>query len=146
MKCYEGDKDTERMPTDPNKHDLLGFPGVEAEHPKIYIRKLWLAAENDRVPYPKFYDTSVRKLAEHTNKVVNELVKDDDRRYKELCGGAFLEADAVRILQDKDDGYGYGWLVWGEDSGAEIRLKSVREEPAPRWGVMTDSGKYKENN
>jgi hypothetical protein len=49
MKYYKHNLD--RMPIEPGKHDLLGLPGVEAEDPKWYIRRLWLVAEDDRVPY-----------------------------------------------------------------------------------------------
>ncbi|KAF1828136.1 hypothetical protein BDW02DRAFT_652237 [Decorospora gaudefroyi] len=71
MKYYADDQSTNRMPTEPDKHDLLGFPGVEVEDPKWYIRRLWLVADNDRKPFPKFLDKEVVELAKHVNKVVN---------------------------------------------------------------------------
>jgi hypothetical protein len=126
----------ERMPTVPDKHDLLGFPGVEAEHPKCYIRMLWLVAEDDRIAFPKFLDKDVCELAKRVNKVVNTVVQDEDKRHEELSGDAFLEEDAVRILETE----GFGWRIWGEESGAETRLNSNLSGPRPRWGIDTDSG------
>jgi hypothetical protein len=124
------------MPTEPDKHDLLGFPGVEAEHPKSYIRRLWLVAEDDRKPFPKFLDPRVQELATQVNIVVNKFVKDEHTRHEELCGDAFLEKDALRILNYP----GFGPRIWGEGSGAETRLKSNLPGSRPRWGVDTDSG------
>ena len=54
----------ENLSADPNGHDLFGLPGVEAEQPKIYFRRLWLPAENDRTTYPKIYDTNIIKMAQ----------------------------------------------------------------------------------
>lgn len=132
---------TDIMATEPDKHDLLGFPGVEAEHPKWYIRRLWLVAEDDRVRFPKFLDQDVLELAGHVNKVVNTFVQDEDKRHEELCGDAFLEKDATRILND----LGFGRSIWGEGYGAETRLMSNLEGSRPRWGVDTDSG-YENND
>jgi hypothetical protein len=129
------------MPTEPEKHYLLGFPGVEAEHPKLYIRRLWLVADNDRKAFPKFLDKDVEELAKQVNKVVNTFVRNEDKRHEELCGGAFLEKDASRILND----LGFGSRIWGEGSGAEIRLQSNLPGSRPRWGVKTDSG-YESND
>ncbi|KAH8621599.1 hypothetical protein IG631_23686 [Alternaria alternata] len=141
IKHYEHDQSTDKMPTEPDKHDLLGFTGVKAEDPKWYIRRLWLVAENDRKPFPKFLDTDVQELAMQVNKVVTKFAKHEDMRYEELCGGAFLKKDASHILDD----LGFGSRVWGEDFGAEIRLKSNLPGSHPRWGVETDSG-YKSND
>lgn len=140
-KYYEHNQTTDKMPTEPDKHDLLGFPGVEAEHPRWYIRRLWLVAENDRNTFPRFLDKDVQELAKHVNKVVNGFTKHEDRRYEELSGGAFLEKDASRILND----LGFGSRIWGEGSGAEMRLKSKLPGSSPRWGVKTDSG-YERND
>ena len=132
----------EKMPDEPHKHDLLGFPSVKAEDSKVYIRKLWLVAENDRIQKPKFLDPGVVELADCVNKVVNTFVKDEDKRHKELCGGAFLEKDAVHILHS----LGFGLRIWGEGSGADTRLGSdYYPRPPPRWGVDTDSG-YEKND
>jgi hypothetical protein len=136
------DQNTDIMPTEPGMHGLLGFPDVEAKHHKWYIRELWLVAEDDRKPYPKFLDRNVLELADHVNKVVNTFVQNEDKRDEELCGGAFLEKDAVRILNDK----GFGQRIWGEGSRAETRLKSsYLLGPPPRWGVDTGSG-YQRND
>jgi hypothetical protein len=141
MKKNAHNQSADTMPTEPDKHDLLGFPGVEAEDPKWYIRRLWLVAENDRKPFPKFLDKEVVQLAQHVNKVVNTFVQHEDKRDEELRGGAFLEKDALHIL-----GYlGFGWRIWGESSGAETRLKSNELGPRPRWGIDTDSG-YENND
>jgi hypothetical protein len=70
------------------------------------------------------------------NKVVNTFVKDEDKRHEELCGGAFLEKDAFRILNHLR----FGRRIWGEGSGAEARLKSNLPGSRPRWGVDTGSG------
>lgn len=129
------------MPTEPDRHNLLGFRDIEAEDPKWYIRRLWLVADNDRKPFPKFLDKDVQELAKHVNKVVNMFAKHEDKRYEELRGGAFLQKDASHILDD----LGFGSRVWGEDSGAEIRLQSNLSGPRPRWGVRTDSG-YESND
>jgi len=91
MKSHNHNRNTDSMPTDPDKHDLLGFPGVEAEHPKSYIRRLWLVTEDDRKAFPKFLDPIVQQLATQVNMVVNTFVKDEHKRHEELCGGAFLE-------------------------------------------------------
>jgi hypothetical protein len=140
-KHYKHDQSTDKMPTEPDKRDLLGFKDVEAEHPKWYIRRLWLVAENDRKPFPMFLDPQAQELATQVNRVVNTLVKHEDKRYDELCGGAFLEKDAAHILDD----LGFGSRIWGEGSGAEIRLGSNLPGSRPRWGVHTDSG-YKSND
>jgi hypothetical protein len=124
------------MPTEPGKHDLFGFPGVEAEHPKQYIRRLWLVATNDRIAFPKFLDQTVCELAERVNKVVNTFVEDKDKRDEELRGGAFLQEDAVRILENER----FGARIWGEGSGAENRLQSNQSGQRPHWGVQRDSG------
>jgi hypothetical protein len=129
------------MPTEPDKHDLLGFPGVEAEDPKWYIRRLWLVADNDRKSFPKFLDKEVDELAKHVNKVVNTFVQHEDKRDEELQGDAFLKKDASNIL----DFLGFGQRIWGEGSGAETRLMSNEPGPRPRWGVDTDSG-YEKND
>jgi hypothetical protein len=141
MKYYAYNQSTDRMPTEPDKHDLLGFPGVEAEDAKWYIRRLWLVADNDRKLFPKFLDKEVAELAKHVNKVVNMFVQHEDKRDEELRCGAFLEKDALHIL-----GYlGFGRRIWGEGSGAETRLKSNLPGSRPRWGVDTDSG-YEDND
>jgi hypothetical protein len=122
------------MPTEPDKHDLLGFPGVEAEHPKRYIRRLWLVAENDRMPFPKFLDPLVQKLGKCVNKVVNTFVQHEDKLHEELNGDDFLKEDALRILKVE----GFGSLIWGEDS--KVELASTLPGPRPRWGVLAKSG------
>jgi hypothetical protein len=68
--------------------------------------------------------------------VVNTFVKDEHTRHEELCGGAFLEKDALRILNYS----GFGWRMWGEGSGAETRLGSNLSGSRPRWGRDTYSG------
>ncbi|OWY42294.1 stomatin family protein [Alternaria alternata] len=141
IKHYEHDQSTYEMPNEPEKRDLLGFTDVEAEHPKWYIRRLWLVAENDRKPFPVFLNPQVQELATQVNKVVNRFVKDEDMRHEELCGGAFLKKDAVHIL----DELGFGSRIWGDGSGAEIRLGSNLPGLRPRWGVYTDSG-YQSND
>lgn len=132
----------ENLSADPNEHDLLGFPGVKAEHPKIYLRRLWLPAENDRTTYPRFYDTTIIDMAKLASRVVNNLANDAARRNEELQGGAFLECEANRILEVK----GYGRRIWGEDCGASTRLKSNLGGAYPRWGALTASGGYVEND
>jgi hypothetical protein len=91
IKYYAYDQSADRMPTEPGKHYLLGFLGVEAGDPKWYFQRLWLVAENDRKPFPKFLDNEVVGLAQHVNKVVNTFAQDEDKRDEELRGGAFLE-------------------------------------------------------
>jgi hypothetical protein len=100
------------------------------------IRRLWLVAEDDRKAFHKFLDIHVQELATQVNKVVNTFVKDEDKRHAELCGRAFLEKDALHILNYLD----FGRRIWGEGSGAETRLKSNLPGSRPRWGVDTDSG------
>ena len=141
MKYYAQKQIAENMPAEPDKHDLLGFPNIEAEHPKWYIRKLWLVAENDRVEYPKSLDSNVLGLEKEAKKVIKKYVKNEHERYKELCGGAFLKKEAVHILKKLR----FGQRIWGEDSGVETRLKSNLPGERPRWGVHTDSG-YKSND
>ncbi|KAI5368421.1 hypothetical protein J4E82_010785 [Alternaria postmessia] len=140
-KQHRNGPSTNKMPTEPEKRGLLGFTDVEAEHPKWYIRRLWLVAENDRKPFPMFLDPQVQELATQVNRVVNTFVKDEDMRHEELCGGAFLEKDAAHILNE----LGFGQRIWGDGSGAEIRLGSNLSGPRPRWGVRADSG-YKSND
>ncbi|KAF2022575.1 hypothetical protein EK21DRAFT_95599 [Setomelanomma holmii] len=109
----------------------------QAEHPKWYIRRLWLVAEDDRVRFPKFLNKDLLELAGHVNKVVNTFVRDEDKRHEELCGDAFLEKDASRIMSD----LGFGRGILGEGSGAEARLKSdCYSGHPPRWGIDTDPG------
>lgn len=60
-KSYARNQSAKNMPAEPDKHNLLGFSDVEAEHPKSYIRMLWLVAENDRVEYPKFLDLKKKR-------------------------------------------------------------------------------------
>jgi hypothetical protein len=130
-----------RMPTEPDKHYLLGFPGVEAEKPKCYIRKLWLVADNDRIEFPRFLDPIVGDLATYVNGVVDTFAQDENERYAELCGGAFLENDALHILNHLR----FGQRIWGEGPGAEIRLQSNLPGSRPRWGIDTGSG-YENND
>ena len=132
----------ENLSADPNEHDLLGFPGIKAEHPKIYLRRLWLPAENDRTIYPRFHDTTIGEMAQLASRVINSLAKDAARRNKELQGGAFLESEAIRILEVER----YGIRIWGEDYGASTRLKSNLGGTYPRWGALTASGGYVEND
>jgi hypothetical protein len=142
---YGGVKDkmsAENLSADPNEHDLLGFPGVKAEHPKIYLRRLWLPAENDRTTYPRFYDTTINEMAQLANRVVNSLTNDAARRNEELQGGAFLESEANWILEVKR----YGSRIWGEDYGASTRLKSNLGGLYPRWGAWTASGEQVSND
>jgi hypothetical protein len=136
IKHYRRNKGMDVMGVEPSEHDLLGFPGVKAEHPKIYIRQLWLVADNDRVPCPKFLDTNVCDLAKEVNKMVNTYVGDVEKLHKGLCGGEFLKEDVDNILNFK----GLGCRIWGEDFGAATRLKSNLPGTYPRWGVQTDSG------
>lgn len=131
------EESSEDMATAPDKHDLLGFPGTDLEHPKHYTRKLWLVAEDDRKLYPKFIDEEVIKLASHVNTVVNTYVKEEEKR----SGDDFLKQEAVHILKT----LGFGQRIWGDGSGAETRLKSNVPGERPRWGVHTDSG-YKSND
>ncbi|KAF3031151.1 hypothetical protein E8E11_010548 [Didymella keratinophila] len=126
----------------PDEHDLLGFPGVKAEHPKVYLRRLWLPAENDRITYPKFHDTKISDMASLASKVVNGLAKDTAKLKEQLQGCAFLKAEANWILEER----GYGRCVWGEDCGANIRLKSNLEGTYPRWRATTASGERVEND
>ncbi|KAL1640738.1 hypothetical protein SLS61_010227 [Didymella pomorum] len=130
------------MSINPDKHDLLGFPGVKAEQSKIYLRRLWLPAENDRTTYPKFHDTDITEMARLAYKVINNLAKCNENFHKELQTGNFLRKDAERILE----GRGYGRRIWGEDYGAARRLKSNLEGSYPRWGVLAASGGYTEND
>ncbi|KAF3032560.1 hypothetical protein E8E12_001883 [Didymella heteroderae] len=132
----------ENLSADPNEHDLLGFPGVKAEHPKIYLRRLWLPAENDRTTYPRFYDTTIKEMAQLANRVVNSLANDAARRNEELQGGAFLESEANWILEVKR----YGSRIWGEDYGTSTRLKSNLGGIYPRWGAWTASGEQVSND
>jgi hypothetical protein len=120
IKQWKRDKNVDHMPTDLAKHFLLGFPGVEAKEPKYYIRDLWLVAENDRTQYPKFTDSMVREFADHTNIVVRTLVKDDEKRHEELNSGAFLEADAIRILVDEK----FGSRIWGKNEAESCLCKA----------------------
>lgn len=80
-------------------------------------------------------------IAKQVNKVVREFVKEEDKRHEELCGGAFLEEDALRILNHLD----FGQRVWGEGSGAETRLQSNLPGSRPRWGADPGSG-YEKND
>lgn len=141
MKYYAQNQSTENMPTEPDKHDLLGFTNIEAEHPRWYMRRLWLVAENDRVEHPKFLDSEVLELEKEAKKVIKKYVKNEHERYEESGGDAFLKKEAVHILKELR----FGQRIWGEDSGAEIRLKSNLPGERPRWGVHTDSG-YKSND
>jgi hypothetical protein len=129
------------MPTEPDKHYLLGFPGVEAKRTRDYIRRLWLVAPSYDRTCPQFIDSTVIDLAKQVNKVVNTFAQDYKKRYEELRDGAFLENEAMFILND----LGFGWRIWGEGSGAETRLSSNELGPRPRWGVDTDSG-YEKND
>jgi hypothetical protein len=142
IKYYAYNQSADRMRTEPGKHYLLGFPGVEAEdHHKRYIRKLWLVAPSYDRTCPQFIDSTVIDLAKQVNKVVNTFAQDYKKRYKELRDGAFLENEAMFILND----LGFGWRIWGEGSGAETRLSSNELGPRPRWGGDTDSG-YEKND
>jgi hypothetical protein len=58
--------------------------------------------------FPKFLDEDDRELATLVNKIVNTVVKDEDKRHEELSGDAFLEKDAVRILKPKASGGVFG--------------------------------------
>lgn len=118
------------MPDDPATSDLLGFPGVQREQPKAYIKELGLAADNIRIKYPRFFDHDPFELSKRANKVVNKLLKDDDELDRELRGGAFLEKDAKDILCES----GYGPLIWGDDDTTGIRWKSVLTKQNLRWG------------
>jgi hypothetical protein len=86
-------------------------------------------------------DSGVIDLADNVNKVVKEFVKNEDKRHKELCGVAFLEEDALYILNHLK----FGQRIWGEGSGAETRLQSNLPGSRPRWGADTDSG-YEKND
>ena len=92
--------------------------------------------------YPRFYDTTINEMAQLANRVVNSLANDAARRNEELQGGAFLESEANWILEVKR----YGSRIWGEDYGASTRLKSNLGGTYPRWGALTASGGYVEND
>lgn len=79
----------ESMSTDPNKHDPLEYPGVKSEHPKTYMRRLWLVADNDRMLNPKFRIIDAIELCKHTNNVRNA-----EKLHEELSCNALLEAYA----------------------------------------------------
>ncbi|KAH7371692.1 hypothetical protein BKA66DRAFT_443886 [Pyrenochaeta sp. MPI-SDFR-AT-0127] len=124
------------IPTEPNKHYLLGFPGVEAEHPKTYIRNLWLVAENDRLRNPKFLAANASELFQRTSKAISELVKDEDKLYKELASDAFLKAEVEDILIHE----GFGELVWGSRNNAPELLSNKSGTACPKWAVVEDDG------
>lgn len=134
----------ERMPTDPYVNDLLGFPKVAAEHHKVYIRKLWLPAENINSDFPKFLDSQHGEFARRVNKVVNEYSERPGKLLKALDGNPFLKAEAAYLLQD--EGLGYGQRIWGENPETARRLKRNSEGPRLRWGIMTESGTYEKND
>ncbi|KAF3027582.1 hypothetical protein E8E11_000011, partial [Didymella keratinophila] len=140
--CAKDNVSAEEMPAGPNERDLLGFPGVDAEHPKVYLRRLWLPAENDRTTYPKFYDTDIIEMAKLASRVVNSLANNVKKLHEQLQDGAFLKAEANRILEVK----GYGRRIWGEDCGASSRLKSNLGGTYPRWGALTASGEQVRND
>jgi hypothetical protein len=131
----------DNMPDAPDTYALLGFPGLEAEKPKEYIRRLWLVTENDRVEYPSFTDIDVGELAVHVNRVVRTYLKDLDKLNEALKSDSFLENDAAYILDDK----GFGRRIWGKNSKANRALQSNLDGTRPLWGVETDSG-YQKND
>jgi hypothetical protein len=81
-------------------------------------------------------------MANLASKVVNRLAKDTTRLHEQLQGCAFLKAEANWILEEK----GYGLRVWGEDCGANTRLKSNLRGTYPRWRTTTASGEHVEND
>jgi hypothetical protein len=95
--------------------------------------RLWLVADNDRKPFPKFLEKEGVELAKHVNKVVNTFVQHEDKRDEELRGGAFLEKDTLHIV----DYLSFGQRIWGEGSGAETRLMSNQPEPGPALGGVS---------
>lgn len=110
---------------------MLGFPNVEARHPRKYIKELGIPMESARNTYPRFMDYHTVQLGKQVNAVVRKFSKDDDRLRTELSGGNFLEKDVSNILCSS----GYGQLIWGSDGRTGQRWKTVLIEPYPRWNV-----------
>jgi hypothetical protein len=133
---------TKTLPTPPEMHDLIGFPGVEAEHPKKYIRKLWLAAEHYRTQQPPFFAANAIKLQHRVSEVVNRLKNNEDQRQEELAKEDFLKDEANRILVDE----GYGPIIWGPKYGAPELLHNKHGGTKPKWGIKNDAGEWVKND
>ncbi|KAF1843168.1 uncharacterized protein K460DRAFT_407533 [Cucurbitaria berberidis CBS 394.84] len=149
----------ESMPVPPDKCDLPGFPGVTAEQPKVYSRKLWLVSENDRRIKPKFLSTHPQVLFKLTEKVVNKLATNHDALHMalaELYNNAsdrekgksnFLALEAEQILTHE----GYGKYVWGVAPETQALLGNAEQsnpnldpvleaELKPKWSTFDEAG------
>jgi hypothetical protein len=135
---------TKTLPAPPEMHDLIGFPGVEAEHPKKYIRKLWLAAEHYRTQQPPLYAANAIKLQRRVSEVVNRLKNNEDQRQEELAKPEFLKDVADSILLDEGEGYGH--IIWGQDYGAPELLHNKHGGTKPKWRIKNDAGEWEKND
>jgi len=126
------------IPTEPSRHYLLDFPGLEAEHSKVYIRRLWLVSENHRVNRPQFLDDNANELRVRCGRAVRALAINAEALHNELVNGHFLEAAARRILVKE----GYGSRIWGSSNDAPGRLSNSIETRKPCWGELRSNGEY----
>ncbi|KAH7070711.1 hypothetical protein BKA63DRAFT_83314 [Paraphoma chrysanthemicola] len=123
------------LPAEPQVHDLLGFKGVPAEHCKVYIRKLWLAAEKFQGHAAKFIAGNATMLQKRISAVVSTLLNDEDLLHEALNEDNFLEDEARRILIYEN----FGPHIWGPDNGAPDLLFSKHGTKKPTWAEDQDS-------
>lgn len=124
------------MPTEPDKHDLLGFPNTEAEHHKVYIRRLGLVAEKPNGLYPRFLNENVQEFAGCLYKVGNRYLKDKDKLHEKLHGDAFSRRKLFIYSKTKALGSVYGAkVIWLRRNYVTVPQRN------PLGGVSTQTGK-----
>ncbi|KAH7082414.1 hypothetical protein FB567DRAFT_630781 [Paraphoma chrysanthemicola] len=123
------------LPAEPEVHDLLGFKGVPAEHCKVYIRKLWLAAEKFQGHSATFIANNAAILQKRIAEVVSILLNDEDKLHEALNEDNFLD-DEVRYILIYDN---FGPHIWGPDNGAPDLLFSKHGTKKPTWADDQDS-------
>ncbi|KAH7062776.1 hypothetical protein BKA63DRAFT_573068 [Paraphoma chrysanthemicola] len=122
------------LPSGPDKHDLLGFPGVDAEHSSFYLREVFLHDDN-RTTICASLAQHIYNFEGHMDTLVNMLVEDADKLNLELDRRPFLRTAIANVLDDK----GFGQLIWGQRPKAWGPSQSELHVMRPRWRVETRS-------
>ncbi|KAH7067056.1 hypothetical protein FB567DRAFT_599660 [Paraphoma chrysanthemicola] len=118
------------LPSDPDEHDLLGFPGVDGKPPSFYLRKLSLDPDSCTTICESLAN-DIDKFVGHLDQLVNTLAEDTEKLDRELAHTSFLQLAISGVLDKR----GFGKLIWGRQPKAWGCPESKLHVMRPRWRV-----------